>query len=443
MNFFPPRLLARCALLSVLPFANVHADESALDASFGTAGRRVYDLSPAGDRYDRLHALGSLPEGGYVAVASRRVDALDAYVFLVRLADDGAVVAEFDTGIADVYLDGATVDPQGRVVLARVFFPAEGRGVQVERRWPGGPLDTAFGGGDGITVLQDANSNLYANAISLDAAGFVAIGGNFLPNGSAPGADYESFAAVLEPDGDPLAQFGGDGIARVDSVPLASESVRAVLRDAAGRVLLCGHDSTDAIVTRLLADGMVDIGFGGGGSTLYDASSAMENWFDSCTAMATSPSSGLLHIAMEHRLGAPVSGEVRVLEISEYGQHAASVPAIMSGESYPGPVRLTFDAQGRALVAAVLRNAASETDLHVARLTPALGLDPSFAGAGFRVYPLLLPESGARRDADLVAAPFIDRGMIVVGTTHGATGTDALWAIHRLQGPFVFADGFE
>lgn len=446
MSFFNRRSRLRIALLCALPFTASHsfASDAAVDSTFGTLGRAVYDLAAAGDNYDRLHSLGALPAGGYLALASRDVNALDQHVFVVQLTGAGTVVGAFDSGIPEIYLDASTITADGRALLARILFlPQDRRGVRVERRLVSGALDASFGGGDGVVDLVDASGSLQATAVSVDGTGRVAVGGYFLPNGSAPGPDYESFAAVLTAEGAPLVSFGGDGIARVDSVPLDAEAVRAVLRDGAGRVLLCGNDNEDAIVTRLRADGEVDTGFGGGGSTLYDTTPAAENWFDSCTAMAISPTSGRLHIAMEHRLGGPLMGRVRVLEIGELGQHAASVPAILQSTSYPGQVQLVFDPAGRALVAATLRNASNETDLHVARLTPALAPDPTFAGTGSRAYPLLPPGGAARRDADSVAALFFDRGRIVLGASYGSSNTDALWAIHRLQGFLVFADGFE
>jgi hypothetical protein len=424
------------------------AFDASRDPAFGQAGVQVIDQSQVMPRSDRVFVVGKRPGGGYVALSGRYTAVNDDFAFVARLAEDGALLGELQLPTPTVYVGAAAVDAQGRVVIASIaFLPANRVGVRVERRLDTGVLDASFGGGDGFTVLDEAGFDIRGNALAFDAQQRIAVGGSALAAGGVQGPDTRSFAALLDAAGTPVAAFGGNGIATFDIAPQLSESVSAVTLAPGGQVLLCGSilagGSSTAAFVRLAPDGQGDAGFGNGGIATYDTDVPGENWGDNCRDLAFHPGNGRLHAAVERRLGGPIKGAVRALVLTEAGTFNGNVPDLLVSEGYPGRVRLAFDAERRVLLATTLKDVGGRVDPYVLRLLEfSLFPDGDFGTGGSESYPVFLP-GAIRRDADQVASLLVDKGRVVVASTHGESGTDSLWAVQRLQGTALFASGFE
>lgn len=172
---------------------------------------------------------------------------------------DGRVVTDLDAGSDDEAL-AATVDAQGRLVLAGYSFKSpDGIRLAVARYLPDGLLDASFGG-DGI-VLDNHGGGIFARDVAIDSAGRIVVAGQ--------NARQEPHAIRLLDDGRIDDAFGRRGVAHV---PFEFD-IRALTRDQRGRILLAGAARTfaqlDFGAIRLLDDGSLDRSFDEDGLAMH------------------------------------------------------------------------------------------------------------------------------------------------------------------------------
>ena len=174
--------------------------------------------------------------------------------------------------------DDVVVLPDGAILAAgSVLTATGGSDVAVFKLEENGSLDSTFGGGDGIAVVDidgDASADK-AYAIALQGDGKIVVAGS--TRADAPGADEDLAIARFESDGtldddDGDGGFGGDGIVTVPVSATTDDWANSVVVDASGRVTAAGtvwEGSTvddyqqDFLLVRLTSAGALDPNFDG------------------------------------------------------------------------------------------------------------------------------------------------------------------------------------
>ena len=228
----------------------------ALDATFGSAGKRVVDFGGADES---AHGAALQPDGKIVLAGGS-----DLRVAVARLNPDGSLDTTFSGDGKLTFSWGpfsraraVLVLPNGKILLAGFFGP-EGGNIQVARLNANGTLDTTFGTGGKAPV--DFGGDDFGFALARQANGRILVAGT----SSAAGAVVARLRAngALDPD------FDGDG--RV-ALPLGG-SAHAVLVQPDRRIVVAGSTSANVMmtVTRLNRNGSLDTTFDGDGTATID-----------------------------------------------------------------------------------------------------------------------------------------------------------------------------
>ena len=254
---------ARNAITRQAEFALTrYTPNGALDNSFGQNGRVTTDASP-GD--DSIVAVVLQPDGQIVAAGRALVNGI-ASVILARYTERGVLDPTFAAnGIVSIDAGVTTAlarQPDGKLVVAAVTFPAGGEAGSVARVNIDGSLDTAFGT-DGVATLD-----FPVNDIAVDADGAIAAAGS---DAIVVGHDFEGpisrevvAVARLTGDGQLDPAFGGTGKVTTDASLVASRAVAVVVQPD-GMVVAAGNANTTFLVARYAVDGSLDTSFGGTG----------------------------------------------------------------------------------------------------------------------------------------------------------------------------------
>jgi uncharacterized delta-60 repeat protein len=162
------------------------------------------------------------------------------------------------------FVRGVVVDNAGRALVGGFVTATDGSDetdVFVVRLTTSGALDTTFGGGDGIVLIDRSNH---------DRGGALAISGNRIL--VAGGIDTEGSWGLLwtvfalTAAGVPDTTFSGDGEASVPVAKVGSfDSLRDIAVQADGKILLGGSTGTEFASARLTASGELDAAYDGDG----------------------------------------------------------------------------------------------------------------------------------------------------------------------------------
>ncbi|MET0510504.1 MAG: hypothetical protein ABW135_02315 [Thermoleophilaceae bacterium] len=228
----------------------------ALDATFGSAGKRVIDFGGANES---TQGAALQPDGKIVLAG-----ASDLRVAVARVNPNGSLDTTFSGDGKMTFSWGALsrasavlVLPNGKILLGGFSGP-EGGNIQVARLNANGALDTTFGTGGKAPV--DLGGDDFGLAMARQANGRILVAGR----SSAAGAVVARLRAsgALDPD------FDGDG--RV-TLP-GGGSANAVLVQPDRRIVVVGNASGSAMmtVTRLNRNGSLDTTFDGDGTATID-----------------------------------------------------------------------------------------------------------------------------------------------------------------------------
>lgn len=215
---------------------------------------RAGDGSPAGD--DLL-----------VARYTRRGEADPSFG-----GGDGVVLT--DIAGHDDSADGVALQRDGRIVVAGVASTgetgdaADSTDSVVARYTRDGRLDRSFGDGDGIVVTDLSESGDGATDVAVLPGGDVVTSGTS-NEGAGWGLRHRTAVVRYQRDGTLDPTFGTGGVAVFDEIPNGRDVALATRRD--GRLLVSDVTGspddpyqTHMAAVQLLADGSLDIGFGGG-----------------------------------------------------------------------------------------------------------------------------------------------------------------------------------
>ena len=224
------------------------------------------------------------------------------------------------------------VQQDGSVIVAGSRYVAgSGTKAVVAKLTPQGQLDTTFGAG-GVATAQWYGSTDFATGVAVTADGKIVISGFAGLAGPVPGGDMSDMGvARFNADGTLDTSFGGgDGVAVVNvSYGLAggADAAYGVALDAQGRVVLVGSinykASTEDVwwaggfaAARLLPDGSPDASFGTGGMVITLFAQPESTPQCSATAVQVLDDGDLL--ASGYR-GGPTSGTVTTVRYNADG----------------------------------------------------------------------------------------------------------------------------
>jgi uncharacterized delta-60 repeat protein len=308
----------------------------ALDTSFGSGGKVVYNL--AGSNRSLLDTIAIQGDGKVVAVGTYNAFTTAQDFAVARFNTDGSPDGTFGNGgLVTTDLSGrndqargVVVQPDGKIVVGGGTLTASFRDQFALTRYnPDGTLDTSFGPdhtGKVITPMGSDDFNLWDLALQADGK-IVAVGdhGNFLlarynPDGSLDstfgtggivttggllGSGGQALSAAIQPDGKIVAAgqtvggrlafarynpdgsldsgFGSGGIVVAFFDPFHGQNIQGIALQADGKIVGTGvynsatNATSDIGLARLNPDGTLDNSFGTGGLVTTDLGGSNES----------------------------------------------------------------------------------------------------------------------------------------------------------------------
>ncbi len=302
------------------------------------------------------------PDGKFFVVGSYQVAGGSPRRGLARFNADGTLDSGFDANL-NGFARSVAVDGAGRIIVTGSFTAVNGvTRNQIARLNADGSLDPSFAGGAG---LSDGFTTVGAEAIVLDAAGGVILGGTFKQVHGAP----RNGIARLNPDGSLDTAFNPG----TDS----SGKVFAIRSDSNGRLLVGGLFTqigglSSACFARLNADGSGDATFNSGTGALGPV---RDIEFDG--------NGKILICGMFSQYNSAT--QARVARLNADGSlDGTFAPLVTSSQTTPDLKDLAVDSQGRILIAGTFSAINAVARSFLARLNPDGSLD-----TGFDISPTL------------------------------------------------------
>jgi uncharacterized delta-60 repeat protein len=347
-----------------------------------------------------------------------------------RLASDPTTYDERVTDIA--------IDAEGRIVVAYNASDPKVLGASkavVSRYLPDGSIDSGFGSGGTVFVewLEGPTPTEIVNAVAIDAAGRIVVGGHALMGASS----FDHAAARFLPNGKHDTSFSDDGRATFQPpVGGGTDIGKSVAVDSSGRVLLAGYSSSPGVtqfaLVRFDVIGEPDKSFSGDGAVLtgFPGSVASE-----ANALALDTSGRPTLAGLVNNLGDNTFGVARydtsgTLDPSFDGDGLATL-GFESMNANASDIEI--DSVGRLVLAGGSEGAGKRVGL-LGRLLADGGPDPSFGAAG----KVVVSQADPVRLPALAIDPL---GRLVTAGTLGLdAGQDALMS--RFQPDGALDSGF-
>ena len=241
-----------------------YLDTGAPDATFGTVGQVVTELSSGNDEITGigLQSDGNIVVAGVTTVGGNTVFALARYLGTTGALDPAFGVGGIVTtqvGAGNATARALAIQDDDKIV---VVGDAAGR-FAIVRYTPGGALDTTFNG-TGIVIKTVAGANNLAHAVLIQSDHKIIAVGEVDPGRS------NDFALVrYNANGTIDTGFNGTGIVVTDLLGSnTNEFAYAAALQPDGKIVAAGAISTGAsnfAVARYNANGTLDTGFGVGG----------------------------------------------------------------------------------------------------------------------------------------------------------------------------------
>jgi len=323
-------------------------------------------------------------------------------------SDDGIATA-FKTGSV---ANAVAIDHAGRSVVVGETI-GDHVAVAVARFRPDGTPDPSFGRNGRVRMPLHADA-----AVAFDVA-VAADDGLAIAGRRTIGATEDSFVLRLNASGEPVAAFGGDGLATINFGK--QESANAVAFTPSSRIDLVGYVSNGTSVrcalARLDAGGRLDRTFSGNGTRFVDLSPGADQLNDLIVLpngaivaagyadFATEPRFAMLRL---HRDGELALG---------FGRQGITKTDLGPGADIANALAMTGDG---GFVLAGSANNAGHDDWGIARYASDGSLDTAFAADGVKI----LAWSAAPEAADDVVVE--GAKIVLAGRIHGSgAGDDA------------------
>lgn len=267
---------------SALGFGLLALDTKGAPAAFGTAGYAGAKppLPPEGSWRFRVEQIEALPDGSWLAAGGGQRTAGYGDAVFARWKPDGTLDPTFGNAGAAVLTYGdnsstwivAMAPTSGNMHLVALGFQASANfdtsATRVVRITSQGTIDDTFGT-SGVAV---AAKGAAIQGVALPSGGFLLVADGYMPLGAPsdnPKASPTGTLAKLSPTTGTLdTSFGAGGLVVPPVLDEPCPAQRAVV-DSKGRILvlrMCRGDHDLTTITRLTANGAVDVTFGTGGS---------------------------------------------------------------------------------------------------------------------------------------------------------------------------------
>lgn len=451
------------AFALALPLAAEPPDGTTLDGNTGG-----FDLDTSAADIVTSAAVG--PDGKTV-VAGYASDGVGVWRLVIRrwlangLPDTGfgaggGVVDPIGFG-GSCYARAVAVLDDGRILVAGTCEMGGGDSdFVVLRLTQGGLLDTTFNGVGFRFVAFDVGDDLTdeAAAMAIDRSGRIVVAGSA---DFAPG-DRDFAVARLHADGNLDTSFGINGLRTIGFDPSGADLDlgRSVAVDGSGRIVVAGSTryqpvggspSFNLAVTRLLADGSMDLGFANNARWIaaFDLGGSLA---DHLWSVATTDDDRIV-AAGEVATGASGESQFLVLRLLSSGtlDPGFAGTGSRSGTFCEPPATcppgrevahsVVVQGNGPVVIAGAGVNAAGNADFGVARLRADGTFDSAFGSAGRRLFDWDHGDGGDADDArTVVLGP---DGRLTVAGTIESDFPDQDWGWARLANHLVFADGFD
>lgn len=302
-------------------------------------------------------------------------------------------------------------------------------------------FDGAFGGGDGVRILQPAlgATSFHINDVAVAGDGAIWVAGSVLVGG-----DFDMYACRVDASG------GGHScvVLPFDLGGTQTDFGAAIAVDAGGKAVLFGTASgpagdTEARIAavRLTAGVALDPSFGGDGRVDLALTgpvtiSQVAILADERVAFVGSLDQDVLGIPDKNVLvGRLLANGGWDPSFDSNGRRV--VPFNLGGDNADSGVGLALASDGGVVVAATVRSGAGSTAMALARITAGGALDPAFDGDGLVVVP-----TAASPIQYASGVAFDRRGRIVIaGKVQGVGVNDAV-GLARYDGHGVLDPAF-
>ncbi|MBL0092610.1 MAG: hypothetical protein IPP50_09835 [Piscinibacter sp.] len=348
-----------------------------LDTNFGTLGKVAVGL-PGG-----AIAIARQSSGHIVATNGAR---------LVRFHPDGRLDTAFGGGAGHVdnLLSGVgaevadvTVLPDDRIVVAgRTLQPALSPPyyqMAAARFTADGARDAGFGSGGTVTFRLAGIAENATRVLALPDGRVLLVGQSTVLEGPFNDANNNIAVVRLNLDGSPDPGFGASGAITADAMKRDFALAAALQTD--GRLIVAGRtsnnngDPTDTLFTRILSDGLIEVGFG-----RNPAYSALD---DAAIDIALQADGKIVLLVASKG----VNMEIALVRLNPDGSLDAGFGSNGIARSDPGPHddvprAVAVQADGRIVVAAQLSAAVGSPDFGLLRFLADGTPDPGFGTAG-------------------------------------------------------------
>jgi uncharacterized delta-60 repeat protein len=277
------------------------------------------------------------------------------------------------------YATAIAVQPDGKVItVGHTTTTAGGTDIAIVRHGRDGTLDTTFGnGGRVVTAIAAGRGGDTAYAVAVQADGKVVVAGSTTANGSD-----QDFALVRYlPNGALDTSFGNGGKV-VTSLGSSADRIHAIALQADGRIVVGGDSDRgtatgiDFALARYLPDGMLDAGFGNGGTVVTPIRAQRSS--DSVYAIVLQPFGPEQRIVAVGGEGDFVAARYTAAGALDAGFGSGGRIAGVFGNSTIGAARaVTLTADNRLVLAGHVQN-----DFALARLNVDGSTDAGFGNGG-------------------------------------------------------------
>ncbi|MBN2351538.1 MAG: hypothetical protein JXD23_03140 [Spirochaetales bacterium] len=239
-------------------------------------------------------AAAAVDRDGMVVAAGWVWNGRDNDFALARFAPDGEPDEGFGTrgrvatavGPGDDFIRAAAIQTDGRIVAAGTSYGRNGTGAVAARYERDGSLDRGFGAG-GMTPVYGGASSQSFNAVAVQTDGRIVTAGY---SGTGPDGDFLLMRFL--PDGSRDPSFGENGVVLTD-FGASADAAFALAIQPDGKIVAGGETArrgppasgSDFALARYTAGGRLDPGFGVGGKTVTEITSAD----DRITSLALAP----------------------------------------------------------------------------------------------------------------------------------------------------------
>ncbi|MEO7660460.1 MAG: hypothetical protein ABIV48_12675 [Pyrinomonadaceae bacterium] len=391
-----------------------------LDPGFGISGKVSTPVGPGNDVAQAV----AVQLDGRVLVAGYAYNGANNDFAIVRYNSDGTLDPSFGgngivltpVGSSEDEAFGMTVQPNGNIVLVGQSSNGIKSDIAVVRYNSNGTLDTTFDL-DGKMTVSPTQGNALARSVALQPDGRIVIAGV----GLNP-SNFDIILIRLMPDGALDTTFDGNtGVGNgivITQVGAGSDQAYGVAVLPNGKIVVAGYYvatvSTDTVLMRYQADGVLDTSFGTGGLAIHSFSTADT---DEALSMVMQPD-GKIVIAGCIRDGTPNDFLVARFESNgsrdlTFGSNGFLIVPFSSATDIALGVALQTDGK---IVAVGFGNNGSNNDFAVARVNPNGSLDTSFSDDGRDLTMI-----GSNTDVANAVAIQPDGRIVVAGRTVAGT----------------------